>query len=158
MNVGKIKSSTDYQWFQFLANNRKISKKHLSNLRKQFALYGNITEVSPILVNSNGFIIDGQHRTVLCEEFGLPVFYKIADADKEITPAINSNSKPWQAMDYVNFFAAYKPEYKALKRFIDLNEISWSLASVLLYPSRATRMFPILKEGSIIVNEFVDQA
>jgi 2-iminoacetate synthase ThiH len=60
----KTKSSKNYEWFKFYSNNRPISRIHLNNLRKQFEKYGNITEISPITVNPNGFIMDGQHRRI----------------------------------------------------------------------------------------------
>ena len=151
-----VNSSKNYEWFQFLSNNRKISKKHLSNLRKQFEEFGNITEVSPITVNVNGFILDGQHRRILCEELGYPVFYNEVDVKKEITPAMNTNQKPWVAMDYVEFFAAYKPEYEVLNRFIMKNETNFYLANAAIFPEVSRKpLYDKLKRGKLEVSDYI---
>lgn len=148
------KSSNNYEWFKFLANNRKISKGQLNNLRKQFQIFGNITEISPITVNKNGFILDGQHRRILCEEFDYPVYYHEVDAAKEITPAMNTNQKPWTAMNYVEFFAAYKPEYELLNRFISQNDTNFYLANAVLFPEQSRRpLYNKLKDGTLEVKD-----
>lgn len=154
----KTKSSKNYEWFKFFPNNRPISKKHLNNLRKQFQEYGNITEVSPITVNVNGFVFDGQHRRILCEEFGLEVHYNEVDKKKELTPAMNSNQKPWTALNYVDFFAAYKPEYEILSRFISKNDTNFPIASAALFPERGnTQIYKNLKTGDLEVSHVVDE-
>lgn len=150
------KNTKNYDWFKFLANNRKISKNHLNNLRKQFEEFGNITEITPITVNIHGFILDGQHRRILCEEFGYPVFYNEVDVRKEITPAMNTNQKPWQAMDYVEFFAAYKPEYEILNRFINNNDTNFYLANAALFPdSNRKVLYDQLKKGTLEVSDYI---
>lgn len=146
------KQTNKYEWFKFLANNRKISKRHLNNLRKQFEEFGNITEISPITVNKNGFILDGQHRRILCEEFGYPVHYNEVDVKKEITPAMNTNSKPWTPYDYLEFFAAYKPEYEMLNRFIRDNDTNFYLANAVLFPdSNRKKLYDQMKRGDLEV-------
>jgi hypothetical protein len=150
------KSTDNYKWFKFLANNRKISKKHLNNLRKQFEEFGNITEISPITVNVNGFILDGQHRRILCEELGYPVFYNEVDVKKEITPAMNTNQKPWQPADYIDFFAAYKPEYELLSRFMRDNETNFYLANAAIFPDMSRKkLYEKLKRGELEVTEYI---
>lgn len=159
MRTSEKKSSKNYEWFKFLANNRKLSKKHLFNLSKQFDKYGNITEISPITVNNHGFIIDGQHRFMICKQLGLDVFYNEVEVDKEITPAINSNQKPWTALDYISFFAAYKPEYEILNRFIGKNEINFPVASAALFPGKSrSNIYDSLRTGQLEVSEVLDEA
>lgn len=152
------KSTDNYEWFKFFTSNRPISKKHLVNLRKQFQKYGNITEISPITVNSNGFIFDGQHRRILCEEFGFPVHYNEAKLDKGATPDMNSNQKPWSPINFVEWFAAYKPEYELLRRFIADNKTSFSIAADVLYPNQSnTAVARRLKEGTLEVKEYLTE-
>lgn len=156
--MGSIKNSTDYSWFKFLGNNRKLSKRHINNLRDQFAEYGNITEISPILVNDKGFIIDGQHRFALCQELNLPVFYNEVDSKKEITPAINSNQKRWAAVDYLNFFAPFKKEYRLLSEFMQRNEISYSMAGPVLFPEKSANViFAQLTKGTLEVSDRLEE-
>lgn len=151
--------SVKYDWFQFLANNRPISKKHLNALRDQFDEYGNITEISPITVNKNGFIIDGQHRFLICKERNLPIYYNEVDIKKEVTPAMNSNQKKWTARDYINFFADFKPEYKLLRRFIDNNEANYYIASVALFPKMSgSRVYTYLQGGKLEISSVLEEA
>jgi hypothetical protein len=154
------KHRKDYSWFKFLANNRKISQRHIKDLEKEFDAYGNITEISPITVNTHGFIIDGQHRYLICEKRGLEVYYIEVDAQKEITPAMNSKQKRWSAMDYIEFYAAYKPEYELLRRFILTNDVTFPVASAVLF-SNLNRKFVSdrkLKDGTLEVSPFLKVA
>ena len=160
MKTSAVKSSTNYERLRFLANNRPINATHIKNLEKEFDRYGNITEVSPITVNKNGFIIDGQHRKVICEKRGLPVFYIEADTPKEITVAMNWRNKPWSNSDYVNFFAAYKPEYELLRQFMAVNKINYQIASAVLFTGlhRKFSSDRRLKEGTLEVKPLLKKA
>lgn len=152
------KATKNYDWFKFLANNRPISKKHLNDLRKQFQQYGNITEISPITVNKHGFILDGQHRRILCEEFGYEINYDEVDVKKEITPAMNTNQKPWKSADYVRFFAAYKPEYEMLRKFISNNDINFPVAAAVLFPQQSSStIHDKLTEGNLEVDPYLTE-
>lgn len=156
----KTKSSKNYEWFKFYSNNRPISQIHLNNLRKQFKKYGNITEISPITVNPNGFIMDGQHRRILCEEFNYPVFYNENNQNKELTAEMNAYQRPWTNLDYINFFAPFKPEYELLKRFIKDNGVTYPIASTVLF-SQVNRKYAEdlgLKDGTIQVSPFLKGA
>lgn len=160
VKTSEKKSSTKYEWFKFLSNNRKISASHIKNLEKEFDKYGNITEISPITVNKNGFIIDGQHRYVICKKRGIALYFIEIEADKEITPAMNSRQKAWSALDYIDFFAAYKPEYELLRRFINTNDITYPVASAVLFTggNRKYMSDRRLKEGILEVKELLPQA
>lgn len=160
MKSSEKQSSTVYEWFRFLTNNRPINNHHIRELEKEFDKYGNITEVSPITVNKAGFIIDGQHRKIICERRGLPIHYIIVDAPKEITVAMNWRNKPWLAMDYINFYAAYKPEYELLRQFMSHNRINYQIASAVLFTG-LNRKFTSdrrLKEGTLEVKSILNNA
>lgn len=153
------KSTSNYGWFKQLSNNRKISKAHLNNLRKQFEEFGNITEISPITVNKHGFIIDGQHRKILCEEFGLPIYYNEVDVKKELTPAINANKKPWTSMDFVDFFYAYRPEYVLLSQFMTKNGIAYHIAMSVLFPGTGSAtIHKKVVDGKLEVSGYLEEA
>lgn len=155
----EIKQTSNYQWFKMFANNRPISNRHLEELREQFQLYGNITEVSPITVNNNGFIFDGQHRRILCQEFGFPVNYIERDAKVELTPAMNHNQKQWEMLDYIRFFADLKSEYKILSRFISDNSINFSIASAVLWPEKGRSWVASnVVRGTIEVSGVIEEA
>jgi hypothetical protein len=157
----KTKSSKNYDWFKFYSNNRPISRIHLNNLRKQFEKYGNITETSPITVNPNGFIMDGQHRRILCEEFDYPVFYNENNQNKELTAEINAYQRPWTNIDFINFFAAFKPEYGLLLRFMKDNHVTFPIASAVIFSKVNSYSYANdmgLKNGSLEVSPYIQGA
>lgn len=156
----EIKQSKNYEWFQFFTNNRDIEKSILKNLREQFQLYGNITEVSPITVNANGFIYDGQHRYLLCKEFGYEVNFIQTDKPMELTPNMNKAMRPWSTMNYINFFAKYKPEYELLRRFIGDNGVSYSVASAVIFSGMNRKWLSErkLRDGTLEVKPYLKHA
>lgn len=156
----QIIASKNYGWFKFYTNNREIEPVILKNLREQFQKYGNITEISPINVNPHGFIYDGQHRYILCQEFGYPVNYIEVDMPIELTPDRNRTQRPWSTMNYVNFFAKYKPEYELLRRFIGDNNVSYSVASSVIFSGMNRKWFSErkLRAGTLEVKPYLKQA
>lgn len=156
----EIQSSKNYEWFQRFTNNRPIENAILKNLREQFQKYGNITAISPIAVNKNGFIYDGQHRELLCEEFGYEVFYIEVDMPFNITSDMNRAMRPWGMMNYIEFFAKYKPEYELLRRFISDNRTNYSIASAVIFSGSNRKWLSDrkLKEGELEVKPFLKKA
>lgn len=156
----EIKQSKNYEWFHFFANNRPIENAILRSLREQFQKYGNITEVSPIIVNSNGFIYEGQHRRLLCEEFGYEINYIVADLPIEATPDMNNAMRRWSTMNYIEFFAKYKPEYEALRQFLQLNRVSYTVASAVIFSGGNRKWLSDrkLKEGQLEVKPYLKKA
>ena len=59
MKKNKMYNSKNYKQFKFILSNREINTKLLRKLIDNIKLYGQTT---PIIVNVNKEIIDGQHR------------------------------------------------------------------------------------------------
>jgi hypothetical protein len=98
--VGQVFTTTNYDLFKSIDGNRTINKLHLKRLKK--SMEANYL-LSPILVNENYQIIDGQHRYQAAKELKLPIYYMVIDGYglKEVQ-ILNATSKKWNADDYLN--------------------------------------------------------
>jgi ParB-like nuclease domain len=115
----EIDSSIDYGSFKLLKANRDVDEGHLNTLRKSFEENGNLTKIDPVLVNEKKEVIDGQHRVILCEELGLPVYYMVVPgltvADAR---SMNVAQKTWNARDYAKSYA--ESGMKAYQVYLEL--------------------------------------
>lgn len=96
--------------------NRKIYSKHVDRLVELIRKNGYI-EGLPIIVDKDGWIIDGQHRFLACKKLGIkpPI---VIGSTFDIVPILNSSQMKWTQGDYVNFFAA-----KGIEDYIILDQI-----------------------------------
>ena len=118
-----VHTTEDYTRFEFNELNRGVDAAHVRKLKKNIK---DIGLVQPITVDSDGHIIDGQHRFHACRELGIPVRYIIQDSmNMEDVVALNNISKPWSTMDKVQSFAAQGNEHyqKLLDFYQDCKEL-----------------------------------
>lgn len=103
----EIKSTKNYNMFKKLEGNRAISIARLNKIKKSIMAVGYIT--SPILVNENMEIIDGQGRYEVLKELDLPIEYIVQDglSIKECI-AMNINQTNWKFLDYVKSYSGKK--------------------------------------------------
>ena len=116
--VSVIHETHDYDKFEFLKSNRKPNDAHIARLvesmNEEYLL-------SPITVNENFGIIDGQHRFEAAKESGLPVRYIIADGyGVEQMKRFNINSSNWGKKEYLeHYLKEGYPEYLKFKLFME---------------------------------------
>jgi ParB-like nuclease family protein len=124
-----IQKTKNYGQFKFREDNREgVHKPHVERL-KQSINAKNMLEWTPILVNKDMEIIDGQHRLMAAKELGVDIYYKINE-DMQANQMILLNiSKSWTIGDYMNYYCKndYK-EYQKLKEFMHRNNISLKVA------------------------------
>jgi hypothetical protein len=96
----QVQTTTNYNLFKTLEGNRQTNKLHLRRLKKSMS---ELCLVSPIVVNEDMYVIDGQHRLVCLTELELPVHYIVCEGYglKEVQ-VLNVNSKNWSSQDYMN--------------------------------------------------------
>ena len=70
----QVFQSNDYSKFTLLHGNRKVNPLHVKRLKQSFSKQ---YLISPIMVNENYKIIDGQHRFTAAREMGLVINYFI---------------------------------------------------------------------------------
>lgn len=104
-----INTTTDYERFDFSAFNRPISDPHIKFLKGQIKKQGLL---QPLLVTSDGQIVDGQHRFHACRELGVPIQYVVRDgmSMKDVVE-LNNCAKRWSLLDKVQSYAAQGVEH-----------------------------------------------
>lgn len=97
-----IKETENYEQFKKLKANRDIDKSNLKGIVESISKHGQLT---PIIVDNDMRVIDGQHRLEALKILKKPVKYEVKDGFSiEQVREINSNSKKWSVMDYVKSY------------------------------------------------------
>lgn len=115
--INQVKSTNDYQKFKILQGNRKLNSLHVKRLKESFK---ESYLFSPIVVNKNFEIIDGQHRFNAAKELNLDINYIVCpDYSLKEVQLLNTNSKNWKREDYLNAYCDLQyPEYIKFKNFM----------------------------------------
>ncbi len=116
-----IHTAVDYNKFKPLIGNREVSRDRVNALKDSMRIK---TLLTPITVNENYEIVDGQHRFQALKELNKPINY-IIQSGVGIKDAIrmNQNVKTWALKDYANthltsknkdyiIFNQFKSKYK----------------------------------------------
>lgn len=126
-----VQSTTDYRQFNKITLNRDTVDGHVRSLMKAIEEQGNISEISPVIVNENMDVIDGQHRVLALKELGLPVFYLVMSGTNINTVRqMNTLQRGWKPKDFANSYAA--SGNKNYQRFLKLQEDYGYPYSILL--------------------------
>lgn len=148
--VGSLFSTTDYFLFKKMRGNRSVSSN--PNLEEEIKEMG---QLSPVMVNSNYEIIDGQHRVEVLKKLNKPVIFIISD---HIVPrtiiSINSTQRNWKNEDYLNFhcergngvYIRFAQIYKQYRKFVALTV----LIDMVCYDKQ------IFKSGEMVIKDEVD--
>ena len=111
-----VKTTNDYTKFKSLRGNRKVNDLHLKRLRKSME---EEVLMSPVIVNENFEVIDGQHRIEVLKNLNSPVSYLMIQGYglKEMQ-LLNSASRNWVADDFLNaYLEEGNLEYINYKKF-----------------------------------------
>lgn len=98
-----VHETEKYELFRFLMGNREVNAQMVKRLAMEIKEHGQLV---PILVNEKFEAIDGQHRLMACKSIGIPVRFIVQSGMRmsEII-SINTNSRKWSEIDYINRFA-----------------------------------------------------
>ena len=101
--VNQVYKTNDYSVFNTIKGNRPLNKLHKKRLMESMSIQH---LQSPIIINKNMDIIDGQHRFESQKELNLPVFYiMMEEYGIEETHRLNSNSSDWKTSDFMEAYA-----------------------------------------------------
>jgi len=114
----QVFQSNDYQKFSLLHGNRKVNPLHVKRLKQSFQRQ---YLISPILVNENYQIIDGQHRFTAAKEMALPInYFIISGYGLPEIQMLNTNTSNWTSKDYLKAFCDMGvTDYLEVKKFSD---------------------------------------
>lgn len=145
--VGTIFQTSDYSICGKVSGNRKVRDNAL--LKRELKEMG---QLSPIEVNSNFEVIDGQHRLAILKELKLPVKFVIleSNAPRNVI-SMNSAQRNWSDADYLNFFVDNgNPEYirlnQLLNQYKDYVSLNVLYSVVLKSPDK-------FKSGTLVIKD-----
>lgn len=117
-----------------MKGNRPIVPSKVKKLVQTVKAGLNLFEYCPVLVNTDMFVIDGQHRLQACKEMGLPVYYTVVPNVTLLQIAsINSAQTRWKTDDFFNcFIETGNKDYGVLQLFKDKYNLSTNVAVQLL--------------------------
>lgn len=129
--IGEIYETQNYGIFKHASWNRDVPEMRVKKITKSIKRFG--YKLSPIAVNENFEIIDGQGRLEALTRLGLPVhYYTMLGAGKDECIAFNQYNTPWSIGDYISSYANLGIEdYEFLQKL--LNEYRNIQQSVIIY-------------------------
>ncbi len=117
----QVLMSTDYEQFKTLGGNREVNPSHVKQLQKLMIDNGNLTAEFPIVIDREGFVIDGQHRLEALKGLGWEVGYMVEEnATIDTVRAINRGNRNWGWRDIAYSHANLGNEdYRWFISFVD---------------------------------------
>ena len=122
MKIGVLYNTQNYEQFNYIDVNRDISKTHVLQLATKIRKK-NLLHLSPMIVNGNMDVFDGQHRLGAAQMLNTPIYYLFdPDITHEDIITLNSTSNSWKPLDYLKYYTTKKiPSYIKLSGFLKNN-------------------------------------
>lgn len=132
---GKINVTTNYALFKRSADNRPTDIKKHKRLVESLKKYG-MLECFPIVcwrdAEGNLIVLDGQHRLMIAQSMGLPVYW-VETATRFDIAVINCAARTWMLRDYAQTYAAQgRKDYAQGLEFAKQHSIPVGMAFALL--------------------------
>lgn len=114
-----MEQTINYEQFKSITANREVHTGHVNKLVKSIGKK-NLLHLNPILCNEKMEVIDGQHRLEAAKILKLPIWYNMdSNVSEDDIASINSNSKNWSQLDYINYYTIKKkPGFDKLSSFM----------------------------------------
>jgi len=113
-----IHQTIQYEKFKRMPGNRKINEHHVLDLVDKI---GKKDLKSPIVINKQWEVIDGQHCLEARRKLDLPVYYRFGEKmNLEDVQTLNSTSLPWSNDDfcdsYIELGNSHYRKYRAFRK------------------------------------------
>ncbi len=158
-NFVEIHSTLNYDMFQLFPRNRAICEKHVKSFMEDPTFPMGFRSC-PIVVNSDMFIVDGQHRCTAAKRLEIPVFYVVdANATEQDIQKRNSTTKGWVLRDHVIYHSHDKPTYAFIVRMMKEHSVSVSFINsmAMKITGKSNRTFnKDLRDGKINLEAHLD--
>lgn len=130
----RIYWTKDYGQFRFLKGNRDLDEAKIKRIMRSVENGLEFFQYCPIMVNNDGYVIDGQHRFYVCKKLGKHIFYVVVpDFSLRQVAEMNNNASKWKDKDYLNCYVDVGiKDYKTLLDFITEYELNIGIAISLL--------------------------
>lgn len=120
-NIIHVETTSDYGIFKKIPGNRDLNRSHMRTMCESLQK-NNFLHTHPIMIDKDGYVIDGQHRLEAAKRLGLEVHYFITDEDREASLIeSNVNVRRWEKTDFLNLHAEghNNDNYIELKLLLD---------------------------------------
>lgn len=134
-----IQSTRDYSMFNAMNGNRLVDERHVRALSRSISETGvESLKKSPIIVNEDYQVIDGQHRLAAARDLGYPVYYiVVAGLTLKDVQSLNSITKLWNTWDYAQSWISRGNEhYEKYEHFRTKYKTSHTMTSRYLAGGR----------------------
>lgn len=144
---------------------RSITPAHVTKLAKSISTMGILR---PIICAEVDFftgvkclyVLDGQHCLSGCMRLDIEVPYIVIpiESKKELVESIallNSSSKPWSMINYIDAWSTLVPDYVKLNRYFELYDFEISVLAAILSnrPCGGGHMSSTLKKGEFRIKD-----
>lgn len=149
--VSSVFETYDYDMFTRLVGNRSIGEGRILAVMESINEIGQMK--SPILVNENAEVIDGQARLEAFKRMHLPVYYVVADG-VGIKECISMNIKQsnWSITDYIDCFADLgNQSYMYVKDLIARYKATVPMSVILWIAARSKKRNESFKTGKFVM-------
>ncbi len=160
METPLIKTTTDYDKFNFIVGNRNLNKNKIERIITDIKNGLNLLPYCPILVfpdNGQYRVIDGQHRLEVSKLIESPVYFiETTEIQLRQIAAINSRQDKWSQRDFLKCWIKIGiKDYQVLEDVMREFSIGLSTASTLLMRYNMTsrpEVSPKFRDGLFKVN------
>tara|TARA_R110002012_G_scaffold321455_1_gene549281 strand:+ start:1190 stop:1909 length:720 start_codon:yes stop_codon:yes gene_type:complete len=151
--INEVYETKNYSQFKYIDGNRLIKKTHtkkILNSMKKNRLF------SPMIVNENMEIIDGQHRFQAQEILGVSVPFIIKKGyGKKETQILNENSKNWSLDDRLHTFCNDRIEdYLIFREFKEKYKFANRECMNLLSGTRNNSFDDVFRAGEFKIKDY----
>src|SRR5262245_16829584 len=148
----KIHKTTDYDRFQRMPGNRPVRPGHVENIKKKIEERDLKT---PVVINRQWQIIDGQHTLEARKELGVPVYYRFGEKmTLHDVQTLNSTSLPWNNDDFCDSYIELgNKHYKIYKAFRKKYQLQHETAMLLLTGQRMKAIKSMFRNGDFRVTD-----
>jgi hypothetical protein len=158
MSTTTIHTTKNYSLFTLSKDNRKIEISRRGKLVKSMKAYC-FLQGFPVMCKRDGeklVIIDGQHRFMIAQELGLPIYYTVEKCSVDVA-VINAAQQAWNLTAYVNrYIAQGNNEYEKLREFAELHKLPLHAASaILIGHNTGTNASVSIKNGTFRITDWV---
>lgn len=133
-----LKSTTDYDQFQFDDKNRPLKPRHVKELVESID-ERNLLHIEPGVIGKDKVVIDGQHRLEAARRLEVEYYY-LEDETLSIedAPRLNQHQFNWDLLQWENFWIKSDMEdYEKLKKFRKAHDLPISVSISLLQSENA---------------------
>jgi hypothetical protein len=141
-NISSEKETSDYDSLHFYDYNRTVEQKKVNKLEGSMKQFGFITT---IIVDQNGYILDGQNRFTAAKNLNIPVKYKTLHLLKPeyaqpIITVLNDTGSKLKVEDYLKLWE-HLPSYASFKQLMIKSGFKFFYVATLCGNVRGSKKF-----------------